>query len=327
MSANAGEPVSAATDGLRALGAPAEASRVYAALAGGGPSTADKLHEQLDLSHDVVATAIESLTRLGLVTIENEQIFAVTPRTPLEDLARDHTRMADHARTTAERLGQLWSLHQGRADYLEVLPTLTAARRVQTRVLAESESEVRALSIGSERKPQMAEGLADTLERGVTVRSIYGAEVLAHPAALDVVQQSVRLGEQSRVFPAVPMNLLISDDSYALIVVRVDADRRADGVVIHASDLFDTVAGVFEAFWRLAVPVSVSTSANRMEKDDPETQRLLTNLAAGLTDKAIASDLDVSERTVRRRISQLQELLGAQTRFQLGMQASRHGWL
>lgn len=47
----------------------------------------------------------------------------------------------------------------------------------------------------------------------------------------------------------------------------------------------------------------------------------------GLTDKAIASDLEVSERTVRRRISQLQELLGSQTRFQLGVQASRHGWL
>ncbi|NUR97005.1 MAG: LuxR family transcriptional regulator, partial [Kribbellaceae bacterium] len=35
----------------------------------------------------------------------------------------------------------------------------------------------------------------------------------------------------------------------------------------------------------------------------------------------------VSERTVARRIGRLQEALGAQTRFQLGVQASRQGWL
>jgi hypothetical protein len=31
--------------------------------------------------------------------------------------------------------------------------------------------------------------------------------------------------------------------------------------------------------------------------------------------------------TVARRISRLQEIRGAQTRFQLRVQASRHGWL
>jgi hypothetical protein len=33
----------------------------------------------------------------------------------------------------------------------------------------------------------------------------------------------------------------------------------------------------------------------------------------------------VSERTVARRISRLPETLGSQTRFQLGVQASRQG--
>lgn len=47
-----------------------------------------------------------------------------------------------------------------------------------------------------------------------------------------------------------------------------------------------------------------------------EAKRLLTYLSAGLTDESIA-----------RRIGRLQEALGAQARFQLGVQASRQGWL
>ena len=48
---------------------------------------------------------------------------------------------------------------------------------------------------------------------------------------------------------------------------------------------------------------------------------------AGLTDESIAREFGVSERTIARRIGRLQEALGAQTRFQLGVQASRQGWL
>jgi DNA-binding NarL/FixJ family response regulator len=58
-----------------------------------------------------------------------------------------------------------------------------------------------------------------------------------------------------------------------------------------------------------------------------ETKRWLTYLSAGLTDESIAREFGVSERTIARRISRLQETLGAQTRFQLGVQASRQNWL
>jgi DNA-binding CsgD family transcriptional regulator len=64
-----------------------------------------------------------------------------------------------------------------------------------------------------------------------------------------------------------------------------------------------------------------------VEAPNSETKRLLTCLSAGLTDESIAREFGVSERTIARRISRLQETLGAQTRFQLGVQASRQGWL
>lgn len=81
--------------------------------------------------------------------------------------------------------------------------------------------------------------------------------------------------------------------------------------------------------WQIAVPLpnALDTAADTGAPPTAETRRLLTCLSAGLTDESIARELGVSERTVGRRITRLQELLGARTRFQLGVQASRHGWL
>lgn len=58
-----------------------------------------------------------------------------------------------------------------------------------------------------------------------------------------------------------------------------------------------------------------------------DIRRLLVLLGAGLTDASIARELGVSERTVNRRIIALQDALAARSRFQLGVQAARRGWL
>lgn len=48
---------------------------------------------------------------------------------------------------------------------------------------------------------------------------------------------------------------------------------------------------------------------------------------AGLTDQAVGGQLGMSLRTVQRRVSHLMELAGVATRFQLGHEAGRRGWL
>ncbi len=50
-------------------------------------------------------------------------------------------------------------------------------------------------------------------------------------------------------------------------------------------------------------------------------------MSTGATDHAIARELGVSERTVHRRVARLQALLGAQSRFQLGVLAADKNWL
>jgi DNA-binding NarL/FixJ family response regulator len=50
--------------------------------------------------------------------------------------------------------------------------------------------------------------------------------------------------------------------------------------------------------------------------------RLIRLLGLGLKDESIARYLGCSLRTVRRRVSHLMEVHGAQTRFQLGVAAA-----
>lgn len=46
-----------------------------------------------------------------------------------------------------------------------------------------------------------------------------------------------------------------------------------------------------------------------------------------MKDEAIARHLGVSLRTLRRRVSDLQERLGAASRIQLGVRAAQRGWV
>jgi len=57
------------------------------------------------------------------------------------------------------------------------------------------------------------------------------------------------------------------------------------------------------------------------------TRHLLRLMRTGAIDETIARELRVSLRTVHRRITRLQNLLGARSRFELGVVACERGWV
>jgi DNA-binding NarL/FixJ family response regulator len=63
-------------------------------------------------------------------------------------------------------------------------------------------------------------------------------------------------------------------------------------------------------------------ASNELEDIDRALLQLLT---AGVKDQAIARQLGVSLRTIRRRLANLMHEAGAVSRFQLGMLAGRRG--
>jgi DNA-binding NarL/FixJ family response regulator len=82
----------------------------------------------------------------------------------------------------------------------------------------------------------------------------------------------------------------------------------------------------FDLKWAQAAPWMPSGTPTPA-KDDTQRQRILDALAAGLKDEAIARQLGVSVRTVRRHITALMQELGASTRFAAGVAAVRRGWV
>jgi hypothetical protein len=66
-------------------------------------------------------------------------------------------------------------------------------------------------------------------------------------------------------------------------------------------------------------------SATWSRQLEPDYARTLNNLVAGLTDRANAHRLGVSERTVQRRIRELMDWSGSGNRMQLGRHAALAG--
>ncbi|MGW0808745.1 helix-turn-helix transcriptional regulator [Nonomuraea sp. NPDC002799] len=165
----------------------------------------------------------------------------------------------------------------------------------------------------------------DRLAHGLVVRGIYDAAALEIPGKLRLAQESAAAGELARISPDVPMKLAIADRRSAILPLSTDASAHADSaVIVHSSTLLDALITLFEVLWRSALPLPTGSSSDGPgDLPDPE---LITLLAAGLKDEAVARQLGVSLRTVHRRVSELMERLGARTRFQAGLLAARRGW-
>ncbi|MET8770411.1 LuxR C-terminal-related transcriptional regulator [Streptomyces sp. NPDC004658] len=315
---------------LRALGLSEAAELSYLDLMETGECPAAELGSRRMLDEAGLNQVLAELESAGLVRLRADGIVPVPPRLALEALAERRSREAALARESAEILSQLWARRSGRRIDFELLPSHEAGRMVLNGIQGDARERVRAMTLGnlSTEGHQIVDGLFDALARGVRYEVIYGAHVLEDLNALHMVQRCVEAGEKARVFAHVPMNLTIVDDRWALVAARrspADGRPRVAAVVVHDSPFLTGLVGFFDAFWRMAVPITAASPAD--DGTSRESKQLLTYLAAGLTDEAIAREFGVSERTVARRISRLQELLGAQTRFQLGLQAARQGWI
>jgi DNA-binding CsgD family transcriptional regulator len=167
------------------------------------------------------------------------------------------------------------------------------------------------------------------LDRGVDIRSIYCPESMAYPGRFETILKLNALGEQSRLLPSLPLKLHILDQRVAIVpLVGTMYDSIA---VVHASGLLNALVELFQAYWSRAEPLVNDRSQSVLgASDSTPTQSellLLHMLQSGLKDQAIARQLGLSTRTATRRIAALMKRLGAQTRFQAGVNASQRGWL
>ncbi|MDO4901859.1 hypothetical protein [Actinomyces sp.] len=266
---------------------------------------------------------LAELIDAGLAVVADGVISPRSAARALRDLGRQHQEDARRAEAAALELDLL---EQGGLRTVETTRSPQRAIAMFNQLFATANTEFR----GMDRAPYLTSSAgkqasmqAESLRRGVRHRALYEMASLHEPAYFRVVAESIRQGEQARFVDRLPFRMLLADETTALIL-RSDAD---DGVVatrITDTEVVATFGALFEQLWRTAVPMPRALSA---EEALPHNRELVWALASGMTDEAIARQTGMSLRTVARRIAELNRLLGAQSRFQLGMQAVRLGWL
>ncbi|MFL0425955.1 hypothetical protein ACH0AC_09250 [Micrococcus luteus] len=138
-------------------------------------------------------------------------------------------------------------------------------------------------------------------------------------------------GETGRILPRLPFKLLIADDEAALVGLA-GAAGQGEALVVRGSLLVDAFVRLFELQWELALPIADVARGGDDRADGlggdvltEEERRLVAMLSSGMTDEAMARAIGLSHRTVQRRLADLARRVGAEGRFQLGVQAARRG--
>ncbi len=169
------------------------------------------------------------------------------------------------------------------------------------------------------------------VSRGVAYRVVLERSAFERAGFVDRVVDSITAGERVRVTDSLPLRLVIADRSMALLPLAPTASDAGGGaLLVHESGLLDALLHLFDLVWASShevIPSGSGVSFSEADRVDEVDARILTLLLAGLTDQAIGGQLGMSLRTVQRRVSGLMDRARVVTRFQLGHEASRRGWV
>ncbi|WOX21418.1 helix-turn-helix domain-containing protein [Streptomyces solicathayae] len=168
------------------------------------------------------------------------------------------------------------------------------------------------------------------MERGVRYRVILERSMLDEGApSFDEISRARAAGEDVRIADTLPLKLFVVDGELAVVpLLGSTRSVRAGALLVRESSLLDALIALFESAWEKATPFVTSAGASPSAPvlDDLGTQ-ILSLLLTGLTEQAIATQLQTSTRTVQRRIRQLMDTAKVRNRMQLGFHAARQGWL
>src|SRR5215204_3347056 len=307
---------------LQPLGVSDEAEAVYVALAPIGAATTSHL---MDLTHQRagVEESLEELRRLGLATELSPGLWQALPLPEVvKALRAQRLSEVEMASAAAESLhSHIMASSRSQTDEVRIIIGRDAILAANRDICASAQKEICMFD-----KPPYGEDHAsnveaistessewEALERGAKLRCVY------HPGfdaeRLKELALFAAKGEDSRTAP-VPMKLILVDAQIAMIPSMrsyLPGHELMMSVVQHPT-LVDALQWLFEAVWDTAVPIAAAA----LSDSDPRRQMLMSLLIAASTDNAIATNLGINVRSVRRWISELMDQLGVTTRLQLG---------
>ncbi|MFG2492879.1 LuxR C-terminal-related transcriptional regulator [Streptomyces caniferus] len=347
---------------MRLRSGPDRADEVFNLLLQEGDCPPPQAAERLGLTSRQFQETLRYLATMGLVRPAGDGALPV-PVSPETAFAL----LLDTAeQTTADRLVGLRSLRAAfgaLADSLPAFQSSGAPQHARVEVLvgqrriaesldamaATARREILALRpndlAAPERWGEAARRSGQVLARGVSLRAIHLHSTPENPSGHAHLCGLRRAGARVRLAMTLPFRLTLVDDVRALVTLSSDSDEMT-ALEIHGAAMCGLLRQVFEHCWvygeRLAGPdpgpgpgpvlgpgLGSGFPERRVhEVELTERERMVLRMfAAGLKDGAIARNLGVSDRTLRRTIAPLLTKLGADSRFQAGMKAVERGLL
>lgn len=323
---------------LEQLGISAEAEAIYWAMLENPDWGVAELAGALSVGETTVRDTLSLLAEQALVRPsweETGELCAVSPQVGLlalvdrveKQMRRQHESLdATRAMVIAAAAGH----DRGRKrDEVVRLEGLDAVRERLSELARATERECLTFTTGSALPATAIESgkalnrLA--LDRGVSIRNVYQHSVLNDRATMEYARWMAARGGRSRVVPLVPMRLTIVDRTTALVPIDPHASSLG-AIEVRGGSLLVALCSLFDMVWEHGVAFGEPPSVDVHGLTDLE-EAVLDLLAAGLTDDAAGRRLGLSERTVRRTVSDLMRRLGAASRFEAGVKAAQRGWV
>jgi sugar-specific transcriptional regulator TrmB/DNA-binding CsgD family transcriptional regulator len=324
---------------LDALGLDSADEAVYRRLIEVPGASIEALAASTRLSPQQVRVSLRVLEDAGLVSRMSGQLakyIAAPPDVALETLVLEREAELSRVRAAARQLTETYQRALGSrhpAELVEIVAGREAVMQRTEQLQRGARHEVRVFDrppyVNQPHLPNQVE--LEMLRKEVVYRAVYDRASLEVDGWWKGNHEPIAAaGEQARVMSGVPMKMIIADDRLAIVPLRIDASAIESCAIVHSSELLDALCALFETLWRLALPLRAAgddtTSASGAAPTPFEAQ-LVALLTAGLGDEAISRQVGLSYRTLQRRVRDLMTRLGAQTRFQAGLQAAFQGWV
>ncbi|MFI8460388.1 LuxR C-terminal-related transcriptional regulator [Kitasatospora sp. NPDC085464] len=277
-------------------------------------------------------SALRRLVELGLLVpqLQDAAYSAVDPRVATERIGTgirlESARLLTEAEQLPELMGELTRAYDAtpkRRSARTGVRYLTAKEDIRhelEQLAQEFPDEIMTAQPGG---PRPAELLPDSLdrarrihERGGTVRTLYEPSAKLDPLTVRFAAEVTGLGCTTRVVSVPFKRFLVFGRTVAVIPAADDCNSAA---VVDDPATVGFVVDTFEQLWQQAEGVNWAALANGSATPTVHEQ-VARLLAQGHTQRAIATRLGLSERTVAAHIARLRELHDAETLFQLGWQ-------
>ncbi|TIC80211.1 helix-turn-helix transcriptional regulator [Nocardioides sp. GY 10127] len=321
---------------LTALGVPRAAERTYQRVLGQSGREVVSIASSLLQTEAELLADLAPLAERGLVDVRDSRVFVSTPAEAVSRAIAETSRAAAEAHRRLEAISDAvpfltaTNVRPGPGEVLDVLPVdgeiSSGGNPVEllTSLIRESSGDLLWLRPDQFRRPRedaMAALVGEIVAKGRRSRAIYPVRAVSE--APETLSLRAEVGEEIRILPDLPTRMFIIGTTHVVLPEPLGFADEPRSLVRQAGWV-QAMTHWFELLWDQAVPYA---QQSRSEVRSDMRTFLLQQLASGAQDEQIARRLGVSLRTVRRRVADMMTELGAESRFQAGVEAARRGWL